>query len=69
VSKNKEDVSELVTYWDDIFEFAVPKNNVTHGTERRKSLCYIFLSVSVDQIMIDLRLLLDGGPPAQQEGV
>lgn len=37
--QNKEDTSELITCWDDIFKLAVPKNNVTHGTERRKSLC------------------------------
>lgn len=62
-------MSEPITCLDDVFEFTVPENDVAHGTEGRKHLCQIFLSISIDDVMIELRLLLYRRPPAQEKGV
>jgi hypothetical protein len=62
-------MSKAITCLDDIFEFTVSKNDIAHGTERREHLRQIILSIPVNHIMIELRLLFRRRPPAQQKGV
>jgi hypothetical protein len=57
-------MSEAITCLDDVFEFTVSKDDVAHATEHREHLCQTFLSIPVDHIVIELRLLFYRRPSA-----